>query len=70
MITIYVDSEEEKERLLMESEYIHDFAERVECYSKNGKKQVKWIGLDSNMAGTLMHLYVAPQIIIVRENKK
>lgn len=49
---IYVDSEEEKQKLLDESKYIHDFLEIVEM--ANNKE--KWIGLDSDKAGLLMHI--------------
>ena len=55
---IIVESEEEKQKLLEQSEYIHDFM--FEC----GKQ---WIGLDSDKAGTLMHLYMAPDTIIVKQ---
>ncbi len=58
---IYVNSEEEKQELLNQSKYIHDFLEIIK--DKNGKE--KWIGLDSDKAGSLMHIYMAPEIIIV-----
>lgn len=65
---IYVDSEEQKQDLLEQSKYIHDFLEVVR-YKKDGKVKEKWIGLDSDKAGSLMHLYMVPDIIIVKENK-
>ncbi len=55
---IYVKTEEQKQRLLEESEYIHDFVERIGD---------KWVGLDSDKAGTLMHIYMHPDIIIVKQ---
>lgn len=63
---IYVDSEEQKQDLLEQSKYIHDFLEVVR-YKKDGKVKEKWIGLDSDKAGSLMHLYMVPDIIIVKE---
>ncbi len=62
---IYVDTEEQKQDLLKQSKYIHDFMEVVR-YKKDGKVKEKWIGLDSDKAGSLMHLYMAPDIIVVR----
>lgn len=53
MIKIIVDSEEVKQQLLAESEYIH----YLEC-------------IDSDKANSLMHLYVAPQVIVVDEDEK
>ena len=68
MIKIYVDTEEEKQELLNESEYIHDFVEIVKYKTKTGEIKEKWIGLDSDKAGSLMHIYMAPEIIIVRKS--
>lgn len=63
---IIVDSEEEKQKLIKQSEYIHDFV--VRCYLKRrGAK--RFICLDSNKAGGLMHLYMAPEIIVVEPKK-
>ena len=67
MIKIYVDTEEEKQNLLDQSKYIHDFIEIVKVKTKDGKEKERWIGLDSNKAGGLMHIYMAPEIIIVRK---
>lgn len=68
MIKIYVDTEEEKQELLNQSEYIHDFVEIVKYKTKTGEVKEKWIGLDSDKAGSLMHIYMAPEIIIVRKS--
>jgi hypothetical protein len=68
MIKIYVDTEEEKQMLLEESKYIHDFVEIVKYKTKTGEVKEKWIGLDSEKASGLMHIYTAPEIIIVRKN--
>ena len=52
MIKIIVDSEELKQEILAESEYIHNFLEII----KPGiSLKTKWIGLDSDKAGSLMH---------------
>lgn len=51
---IYVDSEDEKLNLLRESKYVHDH------FCKN---------FDSDYCNTLMHLYLVPEIIIVRKRK-
>jgi len=64
---IYVDTEEEKQNLLRESEYIHDFLEVVKHKTKEGKVKEQWIGLDSDKAGTLMHIYMNPDIITVKQ---
>lgn len=50
---IYVDTEEQKQELLRQSEYIHDFVEVIKFKTKDGKIKEKWIGLDSDKAGTL-----------------
>lgn len=62
MIKIIVDSEELKQQLIEESEYIHDFVEFTGFF----KKQV--ISLDSNKASTLMHIYTSPDLITVIKN--
>ena len=67
MIKIYVDTEEEKQELLNQSKYIHDFVEIIKYKTKSGEVKEKWIGLDSDKAGSLMHIYMAPEIIIVRK---
>lgn len=64
---IYVDTEEQKKELLRQSEYIHDFVEVIKFKTKDGKIKEKWIGLDSDKAGTLMHIYMNPDMIIVRQ---
>lgn len=66
---IYVDTEEQKEDLINQSKYIHDFLEVVKYKNKNGKVEEKWIGLDSDKAGSLMHIYMAPEIIVVEKKK-
>ena len=64
MVKIYVDSEEEKQQLLDESEYIHYF---VKVCKHKGKKKI--IGLDSDKANTLMHIYTNPDMIIINTNE-
>jgi hypothetical protein len=64
---IYVDTEEQKQDLLRQSEYIHDFIEVIKFKTKDGKIKEKWIGLDSDKVGTLMHIYMNPDMIIVRQ---
>lgn len=66
---IYVDAEEQKQDLLEQSKYIHDFLEIVKVKTKDNKVKTKWIGLDSDKAGTLMHIYMNPNMIIVRNKK-
>ena len=63
---IIVDTQELKDQLIAESKYVHDYV-YVNRSRKNGK--TKWIGLDSDKAGILMHIYVCPEIIIVEEPK-
>ena len=41
----------------------------IKVKTKSGKVKEKWIGLDSDRAGSLMHIYMVPEIIIVRKNK-
>jgi hypothetical protein len=60
---IIVDSEEQKQELLKQSKYIHDFLINREDVKDLGRNWL--IGLDSDKAGALMHLYMAPQIIEV-----
>ena len=64
---IYVDSEKEKQELIEQSEYIHDFIEIIKFKDKQGNIKEKWIGLDSNKASTLMHIYMNPDLIIVKK---
>lgn len=52
MIKIIVDTQELKDKILSESEYIH----YLEC-------------IDSDKAGTLMHIYMNAGIIEVNQNK-
>lgn len=68
MIRIYVDTEEAKQDLLEQSKYIHDFMEVVKFKTKDGKIKERWIGLDSDKAGSLMHIYMCPEIIVVRKS--
>jgi hypothetical protein len=65
---IIVESEEIKQKLIKESEYIHDFV--VRCYLKRKGAQ-RCICLDSDKAGIFMHIYTNPDIIEVQnpENK-
>jgi hypothetical protein len=58
---IIVDSEELKREILKQSKYIHDFLEVVDG---------KWIGLDSDKAGILMHLYLNEDMILVKNENK
>ena len=60
---IIVESEELKQEILKQSEYIHDFLIDRNDIKNLGKDWL--IGLDSDKAGILMHLYMAPQIIEV-----
>lgn len=64
---IYVDTEEQKQELLRQSEYIHDFVEMIKHKTKDGKIKEKWICLDPDKAGTLMHIYMNPHMIIVKQ---
>ncbi len=68
MIKIIVDSQEIKDELIAESEYIHYYVE--EGYvTRFGKKVL--FGLDSEKAGMLMHIYMNPDIIeVVNTNQK
>ena len=61
---IIVETEEQKQEILQQSQYIHDFLINNEDIKGLGKNWL--IGLDSDKAGTLMHLYMAPQIIEVQ----
>jgi len=65
---IHVNTEEEKQDLLNQSKYIHDFLEVVKFKDKDGKRIEKLIGLDSDKAGSLMHIYMAPDIIVVKKD--
>jgi hypothetical protein len=58
---IIVESEEQKQEILDQSQYIHDFLINKQDIKGLGKDWL--IGLDSDKAGMLMHLYMAPQII-------
>ncbi len=62
---IIVDSEEIKEEILKQSEYIHDFLITKDDVKGLGKDWL--IGLDSDKAGILMHIYMSPQIIEVKK---
>jgi hypothetical protein len=58
---IIVETEEQKQEILQQSQYLHDFLINKEDIKDLGNN---WhIGLDSEKAGILMHLYMAPQII-------
>lgn len=60
---IIVESEELKQEILKQSEYIHNFLIDRNDIKNLGKDWL--IGLDSDKAGILMHIYMAPQIIEV-----
>ena len=62
---IIVDTEELKQEILEQSKYIHDFLINKDDIKDLDKDWL--IGLDSDKAGILMHLYMAPQIIEVNE---
>lgn len=63
---ILVENQSQKDNLIKQSEYIHDFVEVVEVQQKSGIIETAYIGLDSDKAGTLMHLYMNPDMIKVR----
>ena len=65
---IIVETEEQKQEILKQSEYIHDFLINKDDIKDLGKDWL--IGLDSDKAGILMHLYMAPQIIEVRQSEQ
>jgi hypothetical protein len=62
---IIVETEEIKQEILKQSKYIHDFLINKDDIKDLSKDWL--IGLDSDKAGILMHLYMAPQIIEVNE---
>jgi hypothetical protein len=62
---IIVESEELKQEIVKQSEYIHDFLINKDDIKGLGKDWI--IGLDSDKAGILMHLYMNPQIIEVKQ---
>jgi hypothetical protein len=62
---IIVETEELKEEILKQSKYVHDFLINKNDVKGLGKDWL--IGLDSDKAGILMHLYMAPQIIEVKQ---
>ena len=64
---IIVETEELKEEILKQSKYVHDFLINKNDVKGLGKDWL--IGLDSDKAGILMHLYMAPQIIEVKQQK-
>ena len=61
---IIVESEEQKQELLEQSQYIHDFLVNKDDIKGLGKNWL--IGLDSDRAGTFMHIYCEPEIIEVQ----
>ncbi len=65
VMKIIVETEELKQEILKQSEYIHDFIINKDDVKGLGKDWI--IGLDSDKAGILMHLYMAPQIIEVKQ---
>jgi hypothetical protein len=65
---IIVETEEQKQEILKQSEYIHNFLINKDDVKDLGKDWL--IGLDSDKAGILMHLYMAPQIIEVNEQSR
>jgi hypothetical protein len=65
---IIVESEELKQEILKQSQYIHDFLINKDDIKGLGKDWL--LGLDSDKAGILMHLYMAPEIIEVQTDDK
>ena len=65
-ITLRLDIKEKLE-LIKQSEYIHDFLKVIKYKNKKGKIKRKYVGLNPSKAGSLMHLYIVPEIIIVNE---
>ena len=63
---IIVQSEELKQEIIKQSEYIHNFLINKDDIKGLGKDWL--IGLDSDKAGILMHIYMAPQIIEVKQD--
>jgi len=63
---IIVESEEFKQEIIKQSEYIHDFLINKDDIKGLGKDWL--VGLDSDKAGILMHIYMSPQLIEVRPN--
>lgn len=61
---IIVETEALKQEILEQSQYIHDFLINKEDIKGLGRDWL--IGLDSDKAGILMHLYMAPQIIEIK----
>ena len=59
---IYVATQEEKDEIVAQSKYVHDFM--VQIRGRKGRN-INWKGLDSDKAGLLMHLYTYPEGIIV-----
>lgn len=55
---IFVNSQEEKDNLIKQSKYIHNFLVI---------RNEEYIGLDSDKAGILMHLYLNPDMIVVQK---
>lgn len=60
---ILVESEELKQEILEQSQYVHDFLINKDDIKNLGKNWL--IGLDSDKAGILMHLYTNPDLIEV-----
>jgi len=60
---ILVESEELKQEILEQSQYIHDFLIDKDDIKNLGKNWI--VGLDSDKAGILMHLYINPDLIEV-----
>jgi hypothetical protein len=43
--------------------------EVVKTKNKNGEIKERYIGLDSDKAGILMHIYMVPEIVIIRKKQ-
>lgn len=64
---IIVETEALKQEILEQSQYIHDFLINKDDIKGLGRDWL--IGLDSDKAGILMHLYMTPQIIEVEQEE-
>ena len=63
---IYVATKEQKQKLLSESKYIHDFIETVRTRGEYGQMKTKVVSLNSNRCNTLMHIHLNPDMVIVQ----
>ena len=66
---IIVDTQEEKDNLLKESKYIHDWGFDLRGGRRSNPKY-KLISLNSDHANILMHIYMNPEMIEVKNEIK